>query len=76
MVYSGHSPSQYVDGLRGPLIVHDSKGPYAGQYDEELVVSISDWYHGNTLSHLRCRGRPVLMVGVRSSSRLAGNLSM
>lgn len=33
------------DGLRGPLIVHDSNSPYAGQYDDELVLTFSDWYH-------------------------------
>ena len=34
-----------VDGLRGPLIVHDSNDPYAGQYDDELILTFSDWYH-------------------------------
>ena len=33
------------DGLRGPLIVHDPDSPYAGQYDDELVLTFSDWYH-------------------------------
>lgn len=33
------------DGLRGPLIVHDPKSPFAGQYDDELVLTFSDWYH-------------------------------
>lgn len=33
------------DGLRGPLIVHDPYSPYAGQYDDELVLTFSDWYH-------------------------------
>lgn len=32
---------QYPDGLRGPLIVHDPDDPYAGQYDEELVLTTS-----------------------------------
>jgi iron transport multicopper oxidase len=34
-----------LDGLRGPLIVHDPCSPYAGQYDDELVLTFSDWYH-------------------------------
>jgi iron transport multicopper oxidase len=34
-----------ADGLRGPLIVHDLNSPYAGQYDDELVLTFSDWYH-------------------------------
>ncbi|OCK76302.1 multicopper oxidase [Lepidopterella palustris CBS 459.81] len=42
--YHSHSPSQYMDGLRGPLIIHDPKSPYAGQYDEELIITVSDWY--------------------------------
>ena len=33
------------DGLRGPFIVHDPNDPYADQYDEELVLTFSDWYH-------------------------------
>ncbi|KAK8862201.1 multicopper oxidase [Apiospora arundinis] len=43
--YHSHTRGQYPDGLRGPLIVHDPKSPFAGQYDEELVLSVSDWYH-------------------------------
>jgi iron transport multicopper oxidase len=35
---------QYPDGLRGPLIVHDPQDPYPA--DEELVLTTSDWYHG------------------------------
>lgn len=35
---------QYPDGLRGPLIVHDPNDPYAGKYDEEIVLTVSDWY--------------------------------
>jgi iron transport multicopper oxidase len=33
------------DGLRGPLIVKDPHSPYNGDYDHELVVTVSDWYH-------------------------------
>lgn len=33
------------DGLRGPIIVTDPHSPYAGQYTDELVVTIADWYH-------------------------------
>lgn len=29
----------------GPLIIHDPNDPYAGQYDEEMVLTVSDWYH-------------------------------
>lgn len=43
--YHSHSPAQYPDGLRGPLIVRDPESPYKGQYDEEIVLTLSDWYH-------------------------------
>ena len=36
---------QYPDGLRGPLIVKDPDSPYADRYDEEVVLTFSDWYH-------------------------------
>jgi iron transport multicopper oxidase len=35
---------QYPDGLRGPLIVHDLNYPH--YYDDEFVVTLTDWYHG------------------------------
>lgn len=41
--YHSHSPGQYTDGFRGPLIVHDPNSPYDRQYDEELVLTVSDW---------------------------------
>ena len=34
-----------MDGLRGPLIIHDPNNPYAKDFDEELVLTLSDWYH-------------------------------
>lgn len=43
--YHSHEVAQYPDGLRGPLIVHDPDSPYKGQYDEEIVLTVSDWYH-------------------------------
>ena len=41
---------QYPDGLRGPLIVRDVNDPYAGKYDEEVILTVSDWYHDQSLS--------------------------
>jgi iron transport multicopper oxidase len=38
-------PNQYPDGLRGALIIHDPEFPYQDQVDEEIVLSVSDWYH-------------------------------
>ncbi|KAI5468123.1 Cupredoxin [Mariannaea sp. PMI_226] len=43
--YHSHSQGQYPDGLRGPLIIHDPASPFNGQYDEEIVMTLSDWYH-------------------------------
>ncbi|KAH8804527.1 iron transport multicopper oxidase FET3 [Xylogone sp. PMI_703] len=43
--YHSHNMGQYPDGLRGPLIVHDPNDPYKDQYDEELLLTVSDWYH-------------------------------
>jgi iron transport multicopper oxidase len=36
---------QYPDGLRGPFIVHDPDSPYKDSYDEEIVLTLADWYH-------------------------------
>ncbi|KAF9876624.1 iron transport multicopper oxidase fet3 [Colletotrichum karsti] len=43
--YHSHTQSQYPDGLRGPLIIHDPENPYKDRYDEEIVLTLSDWYH-------------------------------
>ncbi|KUJ21486.1 multicopper oxidase [Mollisia scopiformis] len=43
--YHSHNKGQYPDGLRGPLIIHDPKDVYAGSYDEELTLTLSDWYY-------------------------------
>lgn len=43
--YHSHIVAQYPDGLRGALIVNDPNSPYKGQYDEEMVLTVSDWYH-------------------------------
>ena len=43
--YHSHDIGQFPDGLRGPIIVQDPSGPYAGKYDAELVLTVSDWYH-------------------------------
>ncbi|KAJ4991828.1 multicopper oxidase [Stagonosporopsis vannaccii] len=43
--YHSHVRGQYPDGLRGPLIVKDPENPFKDQYDEEIVLTFSDWYH-------------------------------
>ncbi|KPI38272.1 Iron transport multicopper oxidase FET3 [Cyphellophora attinorum] len=44
--YHSHEKSQYPDGLRGMMVISDPEDPYKAQYDQEIVISISDWYHG------------------------------
>ncbi|KAK2007547.1 multicopper oxidase [Colletotrichum eremochloae] len=51
--WHSHNLGQYPDGLRGPLIIHDPKDPYAGRYDEEYIVSASDWYNEETIPLVR-----------------------
>ncbi|OJJ43174.1 hypothetical protein ASPZODRAFT_136734 [Penicilliopsis zonata CBS 506.65] len=43
--YHSHTQAQYPDGLRGPLIVHDPNAPFAGEYERDVVITVSDWYH-------------------------------
>ncbi|KAA1476163.1 ferroxidase [Dentipellis sp. KUC8613] len=38
-----HAGGQYVDGLRGPVVIHPPKE--AHQYDEEFTIVLGDWYH-------------------------------
>ncbi|CAO3679408.1 unnamed protein product [Umbelopsis ramanniana] len=38
-----HYRGQYMDGLRAPLILNDPTPPY--HYDEDITVSMNDWYH-------------------------------
>lgn len=50
--YHAHAHGQYPDGLRGPLIVHDPNSPYKNDYDEEIVLTLSDWYHKSMIDLL------------------------
>lgn len=43
--YHSHTRGQYPDGFRQQFVVHDPENPYSGQYDEELPLTVSDWYH-------------------------------
>lgn len=38
-----HVMGQYPDGLRSPFIVRNPNETY--KYDEDIVISVSDWYH-------------------------------
>ncbi|CAG8685777.1 2839_t:CDS:2, partial [Dentiscutata erythropus] len=50
--YHSHSRAQYIEGIVGPLIVHDPKDPYRHEYDEEIVILLQDWYHNDSKSLL------------------------
>ncbi|KAJ3207248.1 hypothetical protein HDU82_003926 [Entophlyctis luteolus] len=43
--WHSHAASQYVNGLRGPFIIHDPLDPFASVYDEEIIVTLSDNFH-------------------------------
>jgi FtsP/CotA-like multicopper oxidase with cupredoxin domain len=43
--YHSHSSGQYVDGIVGPLVIHDPEDPYLKDYDEEIIVVLSDYFH-------------------------------
>ncbi|KAI9672072.1 MAG: hypothetical protein M1831_001885 [Alyxoria varia] len=43
--YHSHQRGQYPDGLRGALLVNDPDSPHKNKYDEEIVLTLSDWYH-------------------------------
>lgn len=44
--YHSHSGTQYGDGLRGLFIIEEKeKSDYPFEFDEEVSLSVSDWYH-------------------------------
>ncbi|KAI1492540.1 Cupredoxin [Biscogniauxia mediterranea] len=51
--YHSHNMGQYPDGLRGPLIIHDPEDPYLDSYDDDIILTVSDWYHSQTLPLVR-----------------------
>lgn len=42
--YHSHTATQYGDGMRGIFIIEDDI-PY--EYDEEVVLTVAEWYHKN-----------------------------
>ncbi|KAI0879111.1 Cupredoxin [Hypoxylon argillaceum] len=46
--YHSHSMGQYPDGFRGPLIIHNRRDPYIGDYDSDVILTVSDWYHSQS----------------------------
>ncbi|KAG8735837.1 laccase [Ceratobasidium sp. 414] len=46
--YHSHLSSQYVDGLRGALVIYDPQDPQQNLYDVDdasTVITLEDWYH-------------------------------
>ncbi|KAF8903804.1 laccase 17 [Mucidula mucida] len=50
--YHSHLSSQYIDGLRGALVVYDPEDPHLSLYDvddESTVITLADWYHPSSV---------------------------
>ncbi|KAF8479910.1 laccase 17 [Gautieria morchelliformis] len=50
--YHSHLKTQYVDGIRGPLVIYDPEDPQRHLYDVDdpsTIVTLADWYHGSAL---------------------------
>ncbi|KIJ22840.1 multicopper oxidase, partial [Sphaerobolus stellatus SS14] len=46
--YHSHLSTQYVDGIRGPLVIYDPLDPHRLSYDvdnDNTVITLTDWYH-------------------------------
>lgn len=41
--YHSHDNAQYPDGLRAPMIVHDTEWETSLGFDQEFIFSVSDW---------------------------------
>ncbi|KAJ0417397.1 multicopper oxidase [Aspergillus carlsbadensis] len=62
--YHAHDGAQSADGLRGLLIVRDPNPPYKHQWDGEIILSLSDWYHEqiSDLGHSRDENETTLAI--------------
>ncbi|KAF9217103.1 hypothetical protein BGZ59_006417 [Podila verticillata] len=43
--WHAHAASQYIDGIVGPLIIHSPDEAHLKEYDEDVIMMISDFYH-------------------------------
>ncbi|KIJ44604.1 multicopper oxidase [Sphaerobolus stellatus SS14] len=46
--YHSHLSTQYVDGIRGPMVIYDPEDPHLSLYDvdnDDTVITLADWYH-------------------------------
>lgn len=43
--YHSHTKDQLIDGMRGAFIIHEKEGDFPYNFDEEVTLTVSDWYH-------------------------------
>ncbi|KAF7352280.1 Multicopper oxidase/laccase [Mycena venus] len=51
--YHSHLSTQYIDGLRGPLIIYDPEDPHKLLYDvdnTDTIITLADWFHTPALN--------------------------
>ncbi|KAG0290183.1 hypothetical protein BGZ98_003565 [Dissophora globulifera] len=48
--WHAHSQSQYLDGIVGPLIIHSPEEPQLNNYQEDIIMMVSDYYHTDSSS--------------------------
>ncbi|KAJ3293253.1 hypothetical protein HDU79_000547 [Rhizoclosmatium sp. JEL0117] len=46
--WHAHFKSQYINGLRGPFIIKDPRDPYLRQYDYDLTMTLTDFFHNGS----------------------------
>ncbi|KAJ3062675.1 laccase, multicopper oxidase, benzenediol:oxygen oxidorectuctase, partial [Rhizoclosmatium hyalinum] len=46
--WHAHFKSQYINGLRGPFIIKDPRDPYLRQYDYDITMTLTDFYHNGS----------------------------
>ncbi|KAJ3069809.1 hypothetical protein HDU98_007139, partial [Podochytrium sp. JEL0797] len=46
--WHAHYQSQYINGLRGPFIVNDPHDPYLSQYDYDVTMTLTDFFHNGS----------------------------
>ncbi|KAF9133731.1 hypothetical protein BGW39_009088 [Mortierella sp. 14UC] len=43
--WHAHAASQYIDGIVGPFVIHSPDEAHLKEYDEDVIVMLSDYYH-------------------------------
>ncbi|KAG8797649.1 laccase, multicopper oxidase, benzenediol:oxygen oxidorectuctase, partial [Serendipita sp. 399] len=63
--YHSHLSSQYLDGLRGPIVINP-EDPHRGLYDvddESTVIVLADWFHAASHELLAAYTSPMNTAG-------------